>query len=1108
MNTTSDKYDMKNDREHVLTRPDTYVGSNKQTEENMFIFHNNLIIEKKISFVPGLYKIFDEILVNARDVTITDETCDTIKVNIDREKNEIKVWNNGQGIPVTKHTNFGLWIPDMIFGNLRSSTNFDDNQDKITGGRNGLGAKLANIFSTKFIVETISVEYGKKYYQEYTDNMLNKSEPKISSCKTKKGYCCITFYPDLEKFGLKELSEDIVSLFKKRVYDLVACTKKIKIYFNEEKLEINNFKQYIRMYYPDSEPIIEETDRWKVGVIFNMDGEHRQISFANGICTYNGGTHVDYILNPLLKNIQDEVKKKTKDGNSIKNNDIKDNIILFVDSVVVNPSFTSQTKETLSLKPKEFGSTFELSSNFLKKIYNTGIITYLKELNNSKQNIGLQKMNAKKRKRITGISKLEDATLAGTDKSNTCKLFLAEGDSAKAMVMAGLSIIGNEKYGVFPLKGKPLNVRDVPNAKVQQNEEIKNIVTILGLEFGKVYKSLSELRYGGVVGVFDQDYDGFHIKGLFINFLHKYWPSLLKLGFFYVLNTPIVKIFKGQNKIEFYNVPDFEQWKKDTQDNHTYRIKYYKGLGTSNRDEAREYFNDVENKLVLYQPEEDDNLTEDTITLGFLKERANDRKVWLSNYDRNDVLSVANKTVSISDFINKELIHFSIEDNDRSIPSLVDGMKPSQRKAIYSAIHKRLFSKNDEIRVSQLAGYTSDITAYHHGEAAMNKTIISLARNFIGSNNINLLYPSGMFGTRLLGGEDASSPRYINVYLEELTRIILNPLDDVLLNYLNDDGKQIEPEYYVPIIPIILCNGTVGIGTGYSTSIPNYNPEDIISNLINLIDGKEYQKMSPWYRNFLGEISPITEDTYTVKGNYSIKANKVTITELPVGTWTTPYKEYLENMLNNDSKSKDKKKKNANILQSYTTKSTDNTVHLELVCDKIVLQEMINSDQLEDVLKLKNTIKTTNMHLFNHKGKITKYDSEEMILKEFYTIRLEYYSKRKAYLIDKIGKELDSLNNKMKFIILVVEEKIKINNQKENIIIEKIKSYDIPPENNSYDYLLTIPLRSLTMEKVDEFKKKLDSKRKELDIIIKTTELEQYKKELIELRDKYKKFIK
>ena len=361
-----------------------------------------------------------------------------------------------------------------------------------------------------------------------------------------------------------------------------------------------------------------------------------------------------------------------------------------------------------------------------------------------------------------------------------------------------------------------------------------------------------------------------------------------------------------------------------------------------------------------------------------------------------------------------------------------------------------------------------------------------------------------------MGGKDAASPRYIFTYLEELTRIIINSHDDILLNYLEDDGMKIEPEYFVPIIPMVLVNGAEGIGTGYSTHLYNYNPEDIIHNLLNMIDDKPFEDMIPWYKGFKGTITKFTNPRrFKFSGKYTLSGNnKVIVTELPVGTWTTKYREELDKLENGKETGKKVKKVSGKMIEGYVMHGNDEEINFEIKFNPDVLGDLIEKDKLESTLQLVKEERATNMHLFNYKGKIQKYENEEEIMREFFEVRYDFYVKRKAYLIDKLENELDVLKYKMMFIQLVIDGKIKINNQPEEKIIESIIEYKIPESTNGYEYLLSIPIRSFTKEKIKELQTRLDNKEEELTNVRATTEKDQWKKELHELLGKYKEFVK
>lgn len=433
-----------------------------------------------------------------------------------------------------------------------------------------------------------------------------------------------------------------------------------------------------------------------------------------------------------------------------------------------------------------------------------------------------------KRTRISGLTKLDDANNAGTKNSGKCTLILTEGDSAKSLAVSGLSVVGRDNFGVFPLRGKLLNVREASHAQITANAEINAIKQILGLQHGKKYDDASSLRYGHLMIMTDQDHDGSHIKGLIINMLDHFWPTLLQVpGFLLEFITPIVKVTKGKGNTRqektFFTIPEYEAWKEENDDGKSWSIKYYKGLGTSTTEDAKKYFSNMGKHLKPFETATPES--RDLVDMAFNKKKADDRKEWLRKFQPGTYMDHRVDEIPIADFVNKELILFSMADNARSIPSAVDGLKPGQRKILFSCFKRNLKS---EIKVAQLAGYVSEHSAYHHGEQSLCTTVVGMAQNFVGSNNLPLLEPLGQFGTRLQGGKDAASPRYIFTSLSPLARAVYHPLDDALLNYLNDDGQSIEPEWYLPIIPLLLINGGEGIGTGWSTSIPNYKYNDII----------------------------------------------------------------------------------------------------------------------------------------------------------------------------------------------------------------------------------------------------------------------------------------
>ncbi|RHY27734.1 hypothetical protein DYB32_006565 [Aphanomyces invadans] len=995
-------YQKKTQLEHILLRPDTYVGSIEPAEQSLWVFddENSKMVQKKVTICPGLYKIFDEIIVNACDNKQRDSTMDTLKVTIDAEKGEISVWNNGNGIPVVMHQEHNVYVPELIFGHLLTGSNFDDKKKKTTGGRNGYGAKLANIFSKEFIVETASREQGKRYRQVFSNNMSVKGAPKITSW-SKKDFTCITFTPDFERFQMTGLDDDIVALFKKRVYDIAGITdKSLNVYLNEEKIAVKSFPQYVALYGTPDVIYGQPDERWQVGLGLSDDG-FQQVSFVNGICTTKGGQHVNYIADQITNKLVGIVKKRNK-GEAVKPAYIKNHLCLYVSALIDNPAFDSQK---------------------------SGLVENILSFAKLKQTAALKKTSGTKSVKLTGISKLDDANFAGSAKGKDCTLILTEGDSAKALAMSGLAVVGRDYYGVFPLKGKLLNVREASHSVIVKNEEIQNIVKILGLKYGTTYESTKSLRYGHLMIMADQDHDGSHIKGLVINFIHHFWPSLMGLdNFVQEFITPIVKATKG------------------------WYIKYYKGLGTSKPEDAREYFSDLNTHQIgfTYNGEADG----DAIDMAFSKKRVEDRKDWLRAFVPGTYVDYAVQDMPYTEyvgrietyliqrglrFVNKELILFSMADNIRSIPSMVDGFKPSQRKVLFSCFKRNL---KKEIKVAQLAGYISEHSAYHHGEVNLHGTIIGMAQNFVGSNNINLLSPNGQFGTRLMGGKDAASARYVFTNVESVTRLVFHPLDDPILNYLEDEGQSIEPQWYMPTIPMSLVNGSDGIGTGWSCGIPNYNPLDIIENLRRRIQAEPMKSMVPFYRGFKGEIvQKGGSDNFLVQGRYEIvDESTIVISELPVKTWTQSYKQFLETLLD------------ANTIKDFKENHTDTTVLFTVVLSPESLAAIQQAPGgIMKKFKLESSLAISNMHLFDSNGQIKHYSSPLDIIEDFYGLRLEYYGYRKAAILKRLEHDIMILSNKMRFILAVIEGELVVNNRKKQDLLEELrmKKFDPMPRKST-----------------------------------------------------------
>ena len=1161
------KYQKMTDQEHILKKPDTYIGTIERTETMEYVMdaavpaaavpaaaaEPALLTRRNITYIPGLYKLFDEGMVNMRDhvvrqaQAVADGKPDalpvtTLEVEIDPADGTIHMTNDGNGIDVAQHPEHKLWVPEMIFGHLRTSTNYDENKkEKIVGGKNGFGFKLVLIWSVWGRVETVDHIRGLKYVQEFKNNLTEIVPPVITKSKVKP-YTRVSFRPDYTRFGLPDnnLTPDMVALFMKRTYDIAAVTDKtVKVKYNGAVVPVRHFQQYVDLYIGAKggaagsseggvKRIYENPDpRWEYVVCLTTTDEFAHISFVNGIYTPRGGKHVEYITNQIVRKLAEVIKKKKKVD--VKPNTIKEQLMLFLRCDIENPSFSSQTKDELGTAVANFGSSCKVSDEFIEKLAKMGVMDAACALTEVKDTKAAKKTDGAKTKTIRGIPKLVDANYAGSaDKSAQCTIILCEGDSAKAGIISGLSKEDRNFIGVYPMKGKLFNVHGETTKRISENREIAEIKQILGLETGKTYTPAdiaTKLRYGKVLFMTDQDLDGAHIQGLGINLFQTEWPSLTKIpGFIGFMNTPILKARRGTQEVLFYNDGEFEAWKKQFPDAVVpsgWHTKYYKGLGTSTGKEFKEYFEHKKMVSFVHTGKESD----DHLDMAFNKKRADDRKEWLANYSRDAFLDTSKPEIPYEEFIDHGLIHFSIYDNERSIPNLMDGLKISLRKILYAAFKKG--GLKTEIKVAQFSGYVSEHSAYHHGEASLNAAIVGMAQNFVGSNNINLLEPNGQFGTRCSGGQDSASERYIFTQLNKLTRLLYRHEDDAVLTYIDDDGQMVEPIYYAPAIPMILVNGTKGIGTGFSTDVLQYNPLQIIAYVRAMLAGMGSTNrpiIEPYFKGFKGTIKNISSTEslpkYLIKGSYEIIADrKVRITELPIGTWTDDYKQFLEKLMEVPAPTAADKGGAVPVLKEYSDMSTDTVVDITVTfhpsyphtpkdLQAAIVDAEAGTNKLEKLLGLFTTQSTTNMNLFDAHEKLRKYATIYDIIEDYYVERLALYAKRKAAMLAQLANELRVLTNRARYIQEVLDDKLELRRQTKEAIFAKMTEhgYEHIDGDVEFKYLLKMPMDSVSDENVRHLLAERDSKREQHSALTDTSIQALWVCDLDELEGEYRKW--
>ncbi len=1180
-----DTYKTSEQREHVLKRPATYIGTITNSIESVWTYNDILdqIQYKSILFNEGLYKIYDEIISNAYDhfIRLNDliknkkdiniSPVKNIKININKKTGEITVYNDGNGIDVVEifveREKRTMYVPEQLFTVFLSGTNYDDTEERGGVGQNGIGAKATAIFSKEFTIETVDHIRKLKYTQKYKDNLLIIEPPIIEKC-AKTPYTQITFIPDYERFGIKltDLPKlELWQVFERRIYDFtIYLEKNCQIWYNNTKIKCNSFEQYINLYIgsdkKETKRVFLEsstTNDLDICLCLSKDDESTQISFVNSAFCDNGGTHVDYLKTTIAKKLIDNYKLK-KDEVAVKPEYIKRYMWLFIKTNIKNPAFESQSKRKLSTPYSKFGIKYDIPDDFIKKAISVvGIMDKAKSFNDFK----LKKTNAKNTdgKKTSRIheAKLIECEYAGKKESDKAILIFTEGDSALGFFRVGKSGLSEEEqkcFAGFPLKGKILNTQKASDKKISENEEIVKIKKLIGLVDGKKYTKetiKSDLRYGRVMFLADADTDGDHIKGLCMSFIYNGWPELIELGYVCSFPTPVIKVWEKKNKepkpadmVNFYSQYEYDKWLETVGESkaNKWTTKYYKGLATHEPEECVYLF---KTKLITnyYYGDNDKEKKDSKESLEMVfgaggKKKTDERKNWLLNSEKAPLEEIPYNVPkeTIKTFIDYRLIKHCKEDNIRSIPNLYDGLKPAQRKALYSFIYGD--NSNKTIKVSSLTGDMTKNCAYHHGEMSANSTIINLAQDYVGSGNLNLLKPVGLFGTRAQNGDDHGAARYISVgnlgYLEYL----FNKKDLAVLKHNYDDGKKIEPEYFMPILPIVLLTGAQGIGTGWSTTIYAYNPTDVINNLKRHINGEPMIEMTPWYRGFKGKIQKVKKNEYIILGNYKlINDNEIEITELPVGDKKAlsynDYKIFLSKLAGFDTNTgkKESKKDKKDMDDDNETVNTkqlpkdivlDFTISNEMASEiqfnvvfkkDFLNKELTDNNSYEFEKKMKLGIKFTcnNMFLNTNKG-LKHYSTPEEIISDFYTERYKTYKLRIAHILKELKYKLLIVESKYRFINDIIENKININKKRKDEIIGifekhnyvKLKTNYYDEEHTAdYDYLLSIRIDNFTYEKLTSLEKDIDNILKEIQSIEKTTIEEIWLNELDEFEAAY-----
>jgi len=1196
--TSADNYKQYDHRTHVYMKPDTYIGADEPMtrEEWLFDLENGNMMTSNVNFVPGCERLYLEVLTNASDNVGRSRRAgvDPGIIEIEMTNSTISVTNYGLPIPIEIHPEEKVYVPQMIFGSLLTSSNYE--VDRHEAGTNGIGAKAANIFSKEFIVIVNDHIRKLKYTQVWSDNMTIRSEPIIEKYKEKVSSVKIIYKMDFERFKYPVPNgqeggypKEAFSLFARHAVD-ISFTSKTLVKFNGSEFNFSNIRDYARLYFgeavesavihyqwPNGTEVINKKNGRQIAKNSSIlpeieliaidtpdDGHH--VSFVNCMMTKEGGVHVnsafkavgesavqminDSVLKKLTKqNKGKELDAKEKRAHTISINDVKPHISILLSAKVVNPKFTSQTKTMLhSPVPKIL-----IKDDDLKGINRWQLIDRLYAAIEAKQFATMSKTDGKLKKYVR-LLKGVDANNAGKALRQECVLYITEGRSGAGYANKLLALVegGRDNIGVLPMRGKLFNVMGKDVFQIEKNSEISELKKMLGLSEGTDYitdANFNRLRYGSIMIMADSDVDGKHIIGLILNFFFCRFPSLLARGFVLYYRTPTLRVSFNKTVLKFYTQREYDGWKNTTSNFKNWKHKYYKGLGTSKDSEIKDDFQTPKIVTCLY-----DDKAPDSIKLAFDKHQTNQRKEWIKNWKQ--ILGADELLMQpISTFINQELILFSIADVGRSIPKLTDGLKESHRKILHGAHKKwKISPKNPdyaEVKVAQFGAFVAEKSNYHHGEMILDDVVVGMAQDFIGANNIPWFTRDGQFGTRYQGGKDAAETRYSYTRPDKLTGLILRKEDRPILKYVIDEGEDVEPETYYPIIPMVLVNGASGIGTGYSTSIPCHNPIDIINILRQKLKGgfdEDVPFIFPWYNGFNGVIKVIDRREKKKKNKGVIITINNSINDIDQKN-TDDIDLDLDLDLDLDNEELDGIEELDEIYNTFSNNETRPLLSMiSYGIFKIVNAETIVITELpigrwphdyhkwlevlvEDKkitgfrdlsvdnsvyfeiygfpvkptfksLKLKRTIGMSNMVLLDDNSKPIRYDSANDIITEFYKKRLPIYKIRKDYILSNLTSEIKTLNHKIQFIQAVISGDITIINKKKSTIYEVLDKLSIPHE--IYDKSMN---HHLSEDDITDLKQLISEKQTEYQTINDTKIEKIWLKELNDLEEAYKQIL-
>lgn len=1036
----------------VLQRPDSFVGALEPTP--ISLFQNDAWTTVTVS--PALVTLINELLINALDNAQRDATQRFIR--IDASPATLVVTNDGSALSVVPDEQ-GEWPPLLAFGEFQSGSNFDDEELRLTAGRNGVGAKGCNAFSTTFRIKIINAFDAKSFECTWSNNMSERTAPRVLKTSRKTNETCVEWSPDFARLGD---GTHFVSLCDWLAHNAALCAPPhVKVWLNGQAIKACTAEQVCRRLGGAgpfaNEVLLDDRGRVRLRLCVAATSDHAASvvhAFVNSTPCCEG-SHVRVILQRVadVLNKRLETKRGSTSDARATPSFVRASAVVVATAWVDNPRFTSQAKHCLDTAFKDFGwPKWEPSAAFVSAIERSELLPRL--LQASRDRTAAEESKAARPSRHPSIAKYEPATRLHR---GTATLLVTEGDSAKNFAVAGISVVGRRDFGVYPVRGKFLNVRGLTSKTIRENKEAGELLQILGLQSSVQYdaEQVAKLPYARLMVLSDQDVDGSHIAGLLFNLVDVCAPSLFSVRPDFVARfaTSLIRVRGvGAQEIGFFSQSEYEEWHaaRRAAGQRTGTAKYYKGLGTSSPSEAKAYFSELsKNSIVLRHT---GAASSEALDLVFNKARADDRKACLATSDPNARVDYSRSETTLEHFVHDELLpQYAMASLERALPSVVDGFKVSTRKIFFGA--RALLKGSSELSVANAAGKISAHTHYHHRGTALEDAIVGMAADFVGTSNCNLLLPLGQFGTR--HRHAAASAAYLKVALNApLHARLFPPEDDVVLTPVIDEGEAVEFRKYVPVLPMALVNGAKGIATGWSTDCPPYDPRVLVDAARAVLAGTDhlFPPIVPWYRGFRGAVRVVEEESFLVEGVFEWQGGDLHVFELPPGRETEAYL--------TEWKAKESEWTAGGV--RLGDHHTDESVHIVFLG--------VHKDAMGDpwdALGLRKKVSFSNVHFLDASGRVRKYRSPMEIVREHAVERLACYRRRLDWAIAAGEEEAAALEAKARFVSLCVDGTIDPRRfDDDETACEALLSHGFA--RTTANTLLRLPLRSLHRRCVEE----------------------------------------